>query len=338
MRMDFANGPRIAAVIPHQKPATGLCYHNDGVHLFASCEDDSRLYMINAQTGKCDSPAIRCERDGIRLVSSTHHDQCVLLAGKGSTDLPISQRHSLNYMSVYDNKVLRKFRGHSDLVTKISLSPADDTFLTSSKDRTVRLWNVQQAGCLGKMDLPKQTEGTPCSVFDSTGLVFAIMAGMAGGEGYHLHLYDARNYSGGAFSELKVTKADIEKAMATQRVSIPSGSSIMNWRTMQFNASGSRILVESDPGIAIVLDGYESTVQRIFHTPKPTQQSSTVFTPDDKSVIMGADDGKLYCWDVENGALLKTLEGHRGPIGALACNPKYAQIASSCSDTCLWLW
>ena len=69
---------------------------------------------------------------------NSHHDHCVLLAGKGSPELPSSQRNSVQYLSMYDNKVLRKFRGHTDAITDISMSPAEDTFLTSSRDRTVR--------------------------------------------------------------------------------------------------------------------------------------------------------------------------------------------------------
>lgn len=56
-------------------------------------------------------------------------------------------------------------------------------FLTSSNDRTVRLWNVQQAGCVGQMDLPSQSEGEPHIAFDKTGMVFAVTAAMAGKQG-----------------------------------------------------------------------------------------------------------------------------------------------------------
>lgn len=65
------------------------------------------------------------------------------------------------------------------------MSPADDTFLTASKDRTVRLWNVQQAGCIGQMDIPVANDGggDPRVVFDSTGMVFAVTAPMAGKQG-----------------------------------------------------------------------------------------------------------------------------------------------------------
>ena len=76
---------------------------------------------------------LRLPNDGL-----SHHTECVLFAGKGTPGQPRTHQNSINYLSLYDNKILRKFRGHSDQIAKISLCPADDCFLTSSKDRTVR--------------------------------------------------------------------------------------------------------------------------------------------------------------------------------------------------------
>lgn len=70
--MDFSKGPAIGAVIPHKTPATSLSYHENGIHLFAACEADSRLYWINTQTGKSDQPAFKCEREGIHTVAATY--------------------------------------------------------------------------------------------------------------------------------------------------------------------------------------------------------------------------------------------------------------------------
>lgn len=69
--MDFARGPQLGAAIPHKSKGTSLSYHGDGVHLFAATEADSKLYLINTQTGTCDQPAFKCEREGISKVSST---------------------------------------------------------------------------------------------------------------------------------------------------------------------------------------------------------------------------------------------------------------------------
>jgi WD40 repeat protein len=151
----------------------------------------------------------------------------------------------------------------------------------------------------------------------------------------YIHLYDARNFTGGAFSEMKVLTKDLEDAMATHRVSAPVDS--VAWKAIHFNGSGNQMLVQADPGLAILLDGYEGTVQRIFES-KTSKGTVSCFTPDDQCVLMGTEAGTIEVYNVHSGSLVKTLEGHLGPVTALACNPKYAQIASSCTNTCLWIW
>jgi hypothetical protein len=69
--MDFSQGPSLGAAIPHQSSVTSLSYHADGIHLFAATEADSKLYLINSQTGKQVEQPLKCEREGISLVSST---------------------------------------------------------------------------------------------------------------------------------------------------------------------------------------------------------------------------------------------------------------------------
>jgi WD40 repeat protein len=67
-----------------------------------------------------------------------HHNQCVLFTGKGSKTQPLIQRNAIHYLSLYDNKIMRNFKGHAGEVTDLNMSPVDDTFLSSSTDRTVR--------------------------------------------------------------------------------------------------------------------------------------------------------------------------------------------------------
>jgi WD40 repeat protein len=192
------------------------------------------------------------------------------------------------------------------------------------------MWNIQQAGCVAQMDLPGNTEGNPYIVFDSTGMVFSVMAEMAGKQGFYIHLYDARNFQGGAFSEMQVPRKSLEDAITTHRVTPPTEHLIMN--SITFNSSGNRILVQSEQGLAFVLDGYEGTVQRVFESSRG-KGTVSCFTPDDQSVLMGSESGIIDCWNIQSGTVVKQLEGHVGPVGAIACNPKFKQIASSCTNT-----
>jgi WD40 repeat protein len=137
---------------------------------------------------------------------------------------------------------------------------------------------------------------------------------------------------------MKVTSSDMQQAMVTQRVTNIPNDPLPTWDSIQFNASGNQMLVQAGE-LSMVLDGYEGTIQRIFQS-SPQSKGGTVscFTPDDQFVVMGTQAGGLDCWNVQSGTIVKSMEGHAGPVGALACNPKFAQIASSCSSTCLWIW
>ena len=229
-----------------------------------------------------------------------------------------------------------KFRGHSGPIVDMGLCPSEDLFLTASQDRTVRLWNLGSAGCVGKMELSTaQTQGSPRVAFDSTGMVFCVMAQMAS-DGYYLHLYDARNFSGGAFSELQVTHQSLKDAMVTHRVVSMAPAQAPQLDTISFNGSGNRLLAHAD-STAFVLDGYEGTVQLVLQSRKG-HATCSCFTPDDASVLLGSDAGTVECFDLQSGQSVRQLEGGHASVSAVACNPKHKQVASAGADTCLWIW
>jgi len=82
---------------------------------------------------------------------------------------------------------------------------------------------------------------SPLAAFDSTGLVFAVTAPMAanstaasaaGGGGQHLHLYNAQNYTSGAFTEWASHMVDIGTMHATTRPRDTGTSITTHWGTL----------------------------------------------------------------------------------------------------------
>lgn len=65
------------------------------------------------------------------------------------------------------------------------MSPIDDTFLSGSLDKTIRLWDLRSQNCQGLMHLP----GRPVAAFDPEGLIFA-----AGINSEQIKLYDLRSF------------------------------------------------------------------------------------------------------------------------------------------------
>lgn len=52
------------------------------------------------------------------------------------------------------------------------MSPKDDTFISTALDKTVRLWDLRTANCVGLLELDCQAT----AAFDQQGLVFAVGA------------------------------------------------------------------------------------------------------------------------------------------------------------------
>ena len=51
------------------------------------------------------------------------------------------------YMSLKENKYIRYFGGHDKKVVTLAMNPADDTFLSGSMDKTIRLWDLRSNHC-----------------------------------------------------------------------------------------------------------------------------------------------------------------------------------------------
>ena len=68
---------------------------------------------------------------------------------------------------------------------QLMMSPINDSFLSGSLDRTIRLWDLRSPNCQGLMHL----NGPPIASFDPEGLIFA-----AGIDSRQLKLYDLRTF------------------------------------------------------------------------------------------------------------------------------------------------
>jgi WD40 repeat protein len=52
----------------------------------------------------------------------------------------------------------------------------------------------------------------------------------------------------------------------------------------------------------------------------------------------GLDDKTIKLWRVSDGSLLRTLEGHTGPVTSVAFSPDGSMIVSGSDDKTIELW
>jgi len=271
-----------------------------------SASDDDTITIFDCMNG-IPRQVLNSRKYGADLIRWTHANNAALHASNKQDD-------SIGYLSLHDHKYIRYFPGHSKKVTCLCMSPIDDTFLSGSADKTLRLWDLRMAGAQGIMRLNSR----PVAAFDPEGLIFAT-----GINSELVKLYDLRSYERGPFSTFKLER---EKDC--------------DWTDMKFSPDGKLILISTNGSAIRLIDAFQGQPIHSFvgHTNAKGQSLEASFTPDGQFVLAGSTDGKVHCWQVTTGArTILTSERHSGPIYCCQFNPKYIHMVTSCQNLAFWL-
>uniref|UniRef100_A0A8C7J1J4 WD repeat domain 82 n=1 Tax=Oncorhynchus kisutch TaxID=8019 RepID=A0A8C7J1J4_ONCKI len=275
-------------------------FSSNGETIISSSDDDS-LVLYDCQEGK-PKRTLYSKKYGVDLIRYTHAANTVVYSSNKIDD-------TIRYLSLHDNKYIRYFPGHNKRVTSLSMSPVDDTFISGSLDKTIRLWDLRSPNCQGLMHL----QGKPVCSFDPEGLIFA-----AGVNSEMVKLYDLRSFDKGPFATFKLQY-----------------DRTCEWTGLKFSNDGKLILVSTNGGALRLLDAFKGAVMHSFggynNSKAVTLEAS--FTPDSQFIMIGSEDGKVHVWNAESGMKVAVLDGkHTGPVTCLQFNPKFMTFASACSN------
>ncbi|XP_069792699.1 WD repeat-containing protein 82 isoform X2 [Narcine bancroftii] len=133
----------------------------NGETLISSSDDDS-IVLYDCQEGK-PKRTLYSKKYGVDLIRYTHAANTVVYSSNKIDD-------TIRYLSLHDNKYIRYFHGHSKRVVALCMSPVDDTFMSSSLDKTIRLWDLRSPNCQGPFATFKMQYERTC---EWTGLKFS---------------------------------------------------------------------------------------------------------------------------------------------------------------------
>lgn len=276
--------------------------------------DDESIHVYNSATGEL-TKTIFSKKYGVDCVRFTHAPHAILCASKnGSWD------ETLRYLSLHDNRYLRYFRGHRGRVTSLAMSPLDDSFISASMDKTVRVWDLRTNACQGMLRAP----ATPCAAFDEQGMVMGMA--MEGQLGANMELcfklYDVRVYGKGPFDTFRLAGAQ----------SAPTH--------VAFSPDGALVLMATKDGSLCLLDAFQGQQKHLFHCQPPEDEKvhlQACFSPDGKYVLCGSQDGAIHVWSTESGEEVAQWKGHADTPGVVRWAPRRMMVTSACSALAFWL-
>lgn len=205
---------------------------------------DSSEQIIVYDCDKSDQlKTINVRKYGVDLVRYTH-DPNVFIHTSTKID------HNIRLMNEDTVTYLTYYRGHTDRVATLCISPKDDRFISGAFDRTLRLWEIRSNDCIGIMNL----SGRPIAAFDPEGRIFAVGINSA-----CIKLYDVQMFEKGPFVTFKMNPEEN-----------------CEWIDLKFSPDGKVIMINTNGSIIRLIDAYNGTVLRTISGKFVFQNSQNV--------------------------------------------------------------
>ncbi|KAG0556495.1 hypothetical protein M758_11G056500 [Ceratodon purpureus] len=282
-----------------------LDYHRtEDLLVTASTDDTIRLFDTATPTML---KTIHSKKYGVDQICFTHHTSSVIYSSKKENG-----DESLRYLSLYDNRYLRYFKGHKDRVVSLCMSPKNDCFMSGALDHTVRLWDLRTNVCQGLLHV----RGRPAVAYDQQGLVFAVAM-----EGGAIKLFDVRSYDKGPFDTFLV------------------GGDTAEVSGMKFSNDGKLMLLSTSNGHVYVVDAYTGRKLHGF-TSEPHPDGGVMeatFTPDAQYVIAGSGNSTLRAWSTVSGNEVACWSNTAGVPACVKWAPRRFMFTTGSTACIMWI-
>ncbi|KAJ9121775.1 hypothetical protein QFC22_002397 [Naganishia vaughanmartiniae] len=281
---------------------TSMCFDDTGHHCIMAGQDEF-FTTFDMTTGKKEK-YFASHKYGVDHITSTHHSGNVLHSSTKQTEVAPTatqkekseralQDNAVRYHSAHDNKYLKYFKGHTDKVCSISMSPVNSSFLTGSFDQTVLMWDLRTDKAMGKLT---NMDGHCITAWDSTGTIFAVGTPRK----QIISLYASNAYDKKPFAWATIDDPGLDR---------PGQSRPPIWMSsLEFSNNGKYLLVGCVTNVHYVLEAFTlQIVARLeghqpmgFVTKGVTRSGAEVsWTPDSSYVLSGSGDGKICIWDLQ---------------------------------------
>lgn len=275
---------------------------------------------------KAHDDAIYCLAVALTQDSENTINTCIV---SGSYDTTVKV---WNYNEHQQLSLVHCFRGHSDAVNAVVISPDDKYVISASSDKSIKIWNISSGMLLSSLHHHSDAV-TLLTVPVPAAPVTRIPAALGNNSGSSCILASASaSANEGTIKILRIPSGEIKNTLAfnSSSSSLLSLSISRDSRILVGGFDDARInLWDISTGVLIrTLYGHTGAVL------------SLAFSSDGSSIISGSGstDHSIKIWDANSGDLVNTLEGHTAPLFHLAMSDNGDMIVSASEDKTVKVW
>ena len=289
----------------HELPLNNISVSNDG-NLYLTSGNDNQIFIYSLLKNEIIRQLVN-KRYGCDKAIFTHNTKAILCASKSD--------FRIMYWCTHNNRILFSFLGHSDIITDLCLNPFNDLFISTSNDKTSRLWDLEQKKCLCIF------QDSQCAVFDNTGKVLASVT-------YSMDKETERYENFINLYNIEKIENIMEKPFDV--FSIKSDGFI---KKIKFSNNGDYLIAITDNYLFII----DAVGGKIIHEMEINDEINTFdITPDSKYIGLACASGNVLIYS-DKGKLIKTLEFHTKNCECIAFNPRYLIMATSYTNLFFWI-
>ncbi|NER98689.1 MAG: hypothetical protein F6J86_33510, partial [Symploca sp. SIO1B1] len=239
--------------------------------------------------------------------------------------------------------------GHSNRVNAIAYSPDGTILASASSDKTVKLWNAQNASLLAT--LTGHSGSVRAIVYSPYGSTFASISG------YDVKLWNVRDRSllttltghGGLVNTIAYSPNGTILASAShdKKVKLWNTQDGSLLTTLTGHSDSVNAIAYSPDGIILASASWDKTV-KLWNTQDDsllatlTGHGSGVnaiaYSPNGTILASASHDKTVKLWNTQDESLLTTLTGHGDSVNAIAYSPNGTILASASHDRTVKLW
>ena len=322
-------------------------------NLLASGGNDQTVRLWDSQTGEC-----------IKVFQGYTNSVMSIAAGHEQLLVSGHEDKMIRVWNAQTGQILKTLQGHRDRVWSVSIAPntiaqwldlqttagqvESDILISSSADRTIRIWNWRSGQCLktlqGHNSWVWSVICSPCgrylvsSSYDCTVKFWDVRTGDClethQGEESEVTLSFSPNsewlISGGFDGHIKLWNIGLRRP--ARRL---EGHTNRVWQ-VAFSPDGQQIASASYDQTVRLWDVASGQCLQILegHT---ARVMSVIFSHDGRLISSGYDQ-TIRVWDVQTGQCLRTIQGHTSPIPTLALVDDTNTVFSGSLDETIKLW